>query len=93
MSDAMILVAALRDPASTKALDGNGWTALLTIARAERLIGTLAYRLKGQELPDAIAAILADERTNAEYQQRSALWEADCARRALAWHSCRCTPW
>ncbi len=84
MTDATILVAALRDPVSTASLDANGWTALLTIARAERLIGTLAYRLEGQKLPDAVAAILADERTNGEYQKRSALWEADCARRALA---------
>ena len=84
MNDAMILVQALRDPASIGALDANGWTALLTVARAERLIGTLAYRLAGQMLPDTVTAILADERTNAEYQKRSALWEADCARRALA---------
>lgn len=83
MTDAMILVGALREPASTKALDAKDWTALLTIARAERLIGALAYRLEGSQLPDAVAAILADERTNAEYQKRSALWEADCARRAL----------
>jgi hypothetical protein len=84
MSDAGVLARALRDPASTAMLNAEGWTALLTIARAERLIGTLAYRLEGQALPGAVAAILADERTNAEYQQRSALWEADCARRALA---------
>lgn len=84
MNDAMILVGALRDPASTGALDAQGWTALLTIARAERLIGTLAYGLEGRKLPEAVAAILADERTNAEYQRRSALWEADCSRRALA---------
>ena len=83
MSDAVVLVATLRDPASVAALDAEGWTALLTIARAERLVGTLAYRLEGQPLPSAVAAILADERTNAEYQKRSALWEADCASRAL----------
>lgn len=83
MSDAGVLVQALRDPASIASLDATGWTALLTIARAERLIGTLAYRFEGQALPDHIAAIFADERTNAEYQKRSALWEADCARRAL----------
>jgi Uncharacterised nucleotidyltransferase len=87
MIHAMILVDALRDPASTDSLDANGWTALLTIARAERLIGTLAYRLEGRTLPEAVAKILADERTNAEYQKRSALWEADCARRALADYS------
>jgi len=84
MSDATILVDSLRDPACTERLDARGWTALLVIARAERLIGTLAYRLDGTALPEAVAAILADERTNAEYQRRSALWEADCARRALA---------
>ena len=87
MSDAVVLVAALREPASVATLDAEGWTALLTIARAERLIGTAAYRLEGQVLPGAVAAILADERTNAEYQKRSALWEADCARRALADYS------
>ena len=85
--DVGVLVAALRDPASTASLDAKGWTALLTIARAERLIGTLAYHLKGHKLPEAAAAILADERTNAEYQKRGALWEADCARRALADYS------
>jgi Uncharacterised nucleotidyltransferase len=84
VNDAMILVDALRDPASTDGLDAKSWTALLTIARAERLIGTLAYRLEARVLPGAVAAILADECTNAEYQKRSALWEADCARRALA---------
>jgi hypothetical protein len=84
MTDATILVAALRDPASTKKLDTGGWTALLTIARAEQLIGTLAHRLQGQDLPASVAAILEDARTNAEYQKRTALWEADCVRRALA---------
>ena len=80
----MILVTALRDPTSTGALDAKGWTALLTIARAEQLIGTLANRLAEQEMPGLVAAILDDARTNAEYQKRTALWEADCARRALA---------
>lgn len=82
--DAMLLVDALRDPASTKALDADGWTALLAMARAEQLIGTLARRLLGLPVPDAVARILEEARINAEYQRRSALWEADCARRALA---------
>ena len=34
--------------------------------------------------PPRIAQILADARINAEYQRRSALWEAECAARALA---------
>jgi Uncharacterised nucleotidyltransferase len=82
--DAMLLVNALRDPASDEALDNDGWTALIAMARAEQLIGTLAVRLEGQSVPDAVASILTDAKTNAEYQRRSALWEADCARRALA---------
>ncbi len=84
MSDAMILVRALRDPASIAGLNSADWTTLLTIARAEQLIGTLAMRLQGQDVPASVAAILDDARINAEYQRRTALWEADCARRALA---------
>jgi Uncharacterised nucleotidyltransferase len=82
--DAMLLVDALREPASTEALDADGWTALLAMARAEQLIGTLARRLAGLPMPDAVARILEEARVNAEYQRRCALWEADCARRALA---------
>ena len=82
--DAMLLVDALRDPASTSVLGADGWTALLAMARAEQLIGTLARRLSGLSMPEAVARILEEARINAEYQRRSALWEADCARRALA---------
>jgi hypothetical protein len=82
--DAMLLVAALRDPSSAAALDSDSWTALLAMARAEQLIGTLARRLSGLPMPDAVARILEEARVNAEYQRCSALWEADCARRALA---------
>ncbi|MEQ1540540.1 MAG: nucleotidyltransferase family protein, partial [Sphingorhabdus sp.] len=82
--DAMLLVNALRDPASTRSLDADGWTALMTMARAEQLIGTLAHRLSAEPVPDAIAHILSDARINAEHQRRTALWEAECARCALA---------
>lgn len=82
--DAMLLIGALRDPANTARLDAESWTALLTMARAERLLGTLARRLSGLPTPDAVTRILEDARIDAEYQRRSALWEADCARRALA---------
>jgi hypothetical protein len=54
------------------------------MARAEQLLGTLARRLGGLPLPKGVAAIFDEARVNAEYQRRSALWEADCARRALA---------
>jgi hypothetical protein len=34
-------------------------------------------------VPDSIAHLLSDARINAEHQRRTALWEAECARRAL----------
>ena len=68
--DAMLLVDALRDPHSTRALDANGWTALIAMARAEQLIGTLAHRLAAEPVAAKVAEILEDARTNAEYQRR-----------------------
>ncbi len=84
MTDASILVRALRDPASVTALDAAGWTALLAIARAEQLIGSLAHRLDGLPMPGAARRLLADARASAEQGRVAALWEAEMARRALA---------
>ncbi|AUW59195.1 hypothetical protein C1T17_14965 [Sphingobium sp. SCG-1] len=81
---AVLLVRALRDPASVAGLSGAAWNGLVAAARAERLIGTLAYRLEGIEVPDAVRPILADARLEAEREARQALWEADRARVALA---------
>jgi hypothetical protein len=78
------LARALRDPASAACLDGEEWTALIAMARAERLIGTLAHRLKGQDVPAAVEAILDDARRDAVRERRQALWEADRAQAALA---------
>ena len=82
--DAMLLVDALRNPATTRNLDAQGWTELLSMARAEQLLGTLAERFKIESVPPKVAEILAEARVNADYLRRSALWEADCARRVLA---------
>ena len=84
MRAARRLVAALRDPASVAGLDAAGWTALLTAARAERLLGTLAHRLDTRAVPPVVARILADARDSAGQERRAALWEAEMARRALA---------
>ena len=84
VSDARILARALADPGSVVEFDAEGWTALLTMARAEQLIGTLAMRLDGLPMPDGVKAILADARAAAEHGRRAALWEAEMARRALA---------
>jgi len=84
MRDAQPLVDALRDPLTALALDGAGWTSLISIARAESLMGSLAHRLKGHDVPAQIKPILKDAIENAALARKQALWEADCARRALA---------
>ena len=88
VNDARILARALADPGSIVGLDADGWTALLTMARAEQLIGTLAMRLDGLQMPDGVQAILADARAAAEHGRRAALWEAEMARRALSAVDC-----
>lgn len=82
VTDAHILAQALADPSGLP-LDTD-WTALVTMARAEQLLGTLAFRLDGLPLPETVAALLADARASAETGRRVALWEAEMARRALA---------
>ena len=84
MRDAGILVRALSDPTSTASLDGEGWTALITMARAEQLIGSLACRLERVDAPAPVAALLDDARRSAAQGRRQALWEAEMAWRALA---------
>lgn len=87
--DAMILVDALRDPAGVEKLDAGGWTALITIARAEQVLGTLARQLAGLDIPLKIQPILSEARTTAEHHRRSALWEAECACHALGHVGCK----
>lgn len=83
---ARLLVAAMRDPAgSAAALDAaDGWTSLIAAARAEQMVGTLAWRLAGLPMPGAVARILEDHRASADQGRTVALWEAEMARRALA---------
>ena len=79
-----LLARILRTPGDAAALDAAGWTALIAIARAEQMIGTLARRLHGAAMPPAVARILADARASAEHGRTLALWEAEAARRVLA---------
>lgn len=86
---ALPLARALADPAASAAtLDAAGWTALIAMARAEQLIGTLAVRLDGLPLPPTVARLMADARASADQGRRVALWEAEMARRALAALGC-----
>jgi hypothetical protein len=84
VTDVRTLARALADPSSVQALDAAGWTALLTIAKAERLAGTLAHRLDGLAVPEDAARILAAARANAEVGRTQALWEIEMCKRALA---------
>lgn len=81
MSVGRLLVDALRDPASTRGCD---WQALIAAARAEQLLGGLAFRLDGLDVPVPVARILDDARRDSTHVRTQALWEAEMARRATA---------
>ena len=67
MKDARPLAIALADPVSVLSFTPDDWTSLLSIARAERLDGSLAYRLADLPLPDTIARTLEDARARAGF--------------------------
>jgi hypothetical protein len=75
------LARVLRDPASLGEVD---WTALIAAARAEQLIGSLAFRLQGRRLPARVEAILETARRDFEQTRVQAVWESEMTRRALA---------
>lgn len=89
MHNAQSLVDALREPDTVLSLDGAGWTDLISIARAESLIGSLAYRLADIEVPKQVEPILKDAIQATDLARQQALWEADSARRALAPLNCK----
>jgi hypothetical protein len=60
------------------------WTSLISAARAESLLGSLAFRLEGQALPREVARLMEDSRRASATVRTEALWEAEMARRALA---------
>ena len=83
MRDAGPLAAALADPVSVLTFSPDDWTSLLAIARAERLDGSLGYRLADLPLPEPVARALEDARAQAAFDRTQALWEVEMARRAL----------
>ncbi|KQN04627.1 hypothetical protein ASE85_06320 [Sphingobium sp. Leaf26] len=80
---AALLVRVLRDPAQVGRLDADGWNRLLAAARAERLIGTLAFRLDDIAVPDGVRPILTDAKRDTAREAQQALWEADRAGQAM----------
>jgi hypothetical protein len=82
VKDARPLVRLLADPAAAAGV--TDWTGLIALARAESLIGALAWRLEGAALSEPVEAQLAAARRDGEIARAQALWEAEMARRALA---------
>jgi hypothetical protein len=77
----LLLTRILAEPA--RAAEARDWTALLCAARAESLLGSLAARLGGADLPSRVEAILVEARRDSLAARTQALWEAEMARRAL----------
>ncbi len=82
MSPARHLVALLANPA--RAAEVADWPELLTAARAESLLGSLACRLEGEAVPAKVEQILDEARRDSRQARTQAVWEAEMARRALA---------
>jgi hypothetical protein len=82
--NARLLVQALRAPETVAALPERDWTTLIAAARAESLIGSLAWRIEGLALAPKLRRIFEDARHDFDQARRQALWEAEMARRALA---------
>lgn len=77
------LIALLRDPGSASDVPVHAWAGILSVARAEVLLGTLAHRLADQALPSAVDRHLAAAACAADHAQTLAMWEAEMCRRAL----------
>ena len=81
---AALLVAVLREPQRCETLSTTQWSALVCVARAERLLASLALQLKGYAIPADVTLLLDAAIADAEIGRAQALWEAEMARRALA---------
>ena len=83
MKASKLLAQCLAQPEKLKAHDDKALTAVITAARAERLLATLAHRAQGLELPDAAQAIFRDALIECENVHRTAMWEVDRMQHAL----------
>jgi hypothetical protein len=81
MTGARLLVSALRNPDGVAECD---WSALISAARAEQLVGSLAFRMAGRPVPARVEMLFEAARADAATARTQALWEAEMARRALA---------
>ncbi len=83
MTGGRLLAMVLAQPSRALPLDTAQWTALMTMAHAERLSGSLALRLEGLAVPPDAKAFLDRAISTAETGRVHALWEAEMAARVL----------
>ena len=84
MSAIRTLVDLLAGRREAAALAPRAWDGVISVARAEAMLATLAHRLEGAEVPPSVATLFADQRAAAAVARAQSLWEAEMARRALA---------
>ncbi|KTE24562.1 hypothetical protein ATE69_20175 [Sphingopyxis sp. H071] len=78
------LVGLLAGRIDAASLAPRDWDGVISVARAEAMLATLAHHLREADLPPPVAALFADQRAAAQVAKDQALWEAEMARRALA---------
>lgn len=92
MMDTTLLVVCLVNPHQALALNGPSWTALISAARRERLLGSLAAKIKDAgllaALPERARHNLEDGVGNASFMALKLLWEVDRLSVALASLKC-----
>ncbi len=83
MSSMTCLVDLLAGRRTSGGLTPRDWDGVISVARAEALLSTLAYQLKADDLPDSVAALFNDLRASSDLARQQALWEGEMAGRAL----------
>jgi hypothetical protein len=74
------LLAGKRGP---EGLSVEDWDGVISVARSEALLSTLAHQLSSASLPPSVEMLFADLRAASDLARQQALWEAEMARRAL----------
>lgn len=77
MRASIILAQCLVWPEHLQALDNGDLTAVITAARAEKLLATMAERSENIALPERVKQIFQDAKIDCTNVQRLAMWEVD----------------
>lgn len=77
MRASRLLAQCLVNPSHLQTLRGDALTAVITAARAEKLLATLAKRAENIALPERVKQIFDDAIIDCNNFQRSAMWEVN----------------